>query len=427
MKAYRKRISLILASMMVLLLASCGVTSEDGTKASNTPKASITNETKAPEATASAEAQVSATVTPTEKPIANKATEAPKKETESKVESDLEVHFIDVGQGDSILLKSDGKTMLIDAGDNKYGKGVVSYLKSKGIKKIDYLVGTHPDADHIGGLDVVISNLDIGKIYMPKKQNNTKTFEDVLTAIAAKGLKVTAPKVGSSIDLGSAKVTIMGPTTTYDDNNNNSIVVKVTHGENSFLLTGDAELDAEEDMVASGEDLSATVLKVGHHGSHSSTSQSLLKKVDPTYAVISCGVNNKYGHPHTETMTYLKRANVKVYRTDEQQTIIMTSNGKDLSIKTGQESVKATGESSSSVSNKNTSKDTSKIDSSNTSKNEVKETAAPASGTYIGNKNTKKFHKSSCSSLPAEKNQVTFSSREKAVSAGYSACKRCNP
>lgn len=424
MNKYKRRLGLILASMMMFILAGCAATSDSTIKQSAQP--SNVAETAKPNSGTAVQAtdKAQSTISPTKKTETANKTEVSKKEESSKVSSNLEVHFIDVGQGDSILLKSGDQTMLVDAGDNKYGKGVVSHLQNLGVKKLDYVVGTHPDADHIGGLDNVIASLDIGKVYMPRKQSNTKTFEDVLSAIAQKGLKINSPKVGSSFTLGSATVTVLGPVNTYDDNNNNSIILKVTHGENSFLLMGDAELEAEEDLVSSGQNLSATVLKAGHHGSHSSTSQSLLQKVKPTYAVISCGVNNKYGHPHTETMTYLKRANVKVYRTDEQQTIVMTSNGKNISTKTGEPSVK---ESSSGSYNTNTAGSGSKATIAPKTTVAPKETVAPSSGTYIGNKNTKKFHRSTCNSLPAEKNQVKFSSREEAVSAGYDACKRCNP
>ncbi len=367
---YKKRLAVIVFCMMTMLLAACGVEKEGSL-------------------------------------LENASTKVP-----SQKGSGLEVQFLDIGQGDSILLTSEGKTMLVDAGNNEYGNGLVSYLKERNIDKIDYLIGTHPDADHIGGLDVVINKLDIGKIYMPKKQNNTKTFEDVLTAISRKGLKVTAPKVGDTISLGSATVTILGPMKSYDDNNNCSIVLKVTHGDNSFLLMGDAELEAEEDIIESGADLSATVLKAGHHGSHSSTSQSLLKKVNPTYAVISCALDNKYGHPHKETMTYFKRANVEVYRTDKQKTITMESDGKKIVTTTGGASI------ASSKTNSNYSANT---------KAPVKKPGTNKKASYIGNVISKKFHIPACSSLPKKENQVSFASRQEAIKEGYDACGRCNP
>lgn len=306
----------------------------------------------------------------------------------------LQVHFIDVGQGDCILVTSGKQSMLIDAGNNKDGNAVVQYLKSVGITSLDYVVGTHPDADHIGGLDVVIKKLDVKKVLMPKKQHTTKTFEDVLLAVKEKGLKITAPKVGDQMMLGDATITVLGPAKSYEDNNNNSIVLKVEYGTTSFLMTGDAELEAELDELQSGYDLSSTVLKVGHHGSHSSTSKQFLDAVKPTYAVISCGVDNSYGHPHVETMNNLQDAKVTVYRTDEDKTIIMTSDGSSLEIKT-------------------------KAPSASNSSEVATE--------YIGNLNSKKYHRSSCSSLPEEKNRIYFTSKEEATKKKYDPCGICNP
>ncbi len=333
-------------------------------------------------------------------------------------DSSFEVQFIDCGQGDSILLRSNNETMLIDAANNKDGASIVAYLQSQGITRLDYVVGTHPDADHIGGLDTVIDTFDIGKVYMPKKQNNTKTFEDVLTAISNKGLKISSPKPGTEITFGSAKLTILGPIEYYDDdNNNNSIVIRAVHGKNSFLFTGDAELQEETDLMDSGAELQATVLKVGHHGSNTATSRFFLEKVKPTYAVISCGTGNKYGHPHKEVIDYLDMGGITTYRTDLQQTIIMISNGEKLDITTGNPSA-VTDSSSSTVSD---SKDSNVSNGSSNTGDATKE------GSYIGNKNSKKLHRPDCSSLPKEQNRVYFSTREEAVGEGYDPCARCNP
>ncbi|BBF44578.1 N-acetylmuramoyl-L-alanine amidase [Lachnospiraceae bacterium KM106-2] len=320
----------------------------------------------------------------------------------------LKVHFIDVGQGDSILLQSSNQVMLIDAGDNQHGNVVVNYLKKQGIKKIDHLIGTHPDADHIGGLDNVIQSFSIGKLYMPKVQSNTKTFEDVLLAAKAKKLKITAPKVNSEISIGGAKAKILGPINTYEDTNNNSIVIRVTHQKKAFLFEGDAELDEEWDILNSKANLKSDVIKIGHHGSHTSSMKKYLQAVNPKVAIISCGAGNKYGHPHVETTSRLNVMKVKTYRTDQVGTIIAISNGKKITYKTAKTSPT------------------------------VKETKAPAatkkptstkkpSGIYIGNKNTKKFHTSTCSSLPIAKNRVKFSSRKQAINSGYKPCKLCNP
>lgn len=250
----------------------------------------------------------------------------------------LKVHYIDVGQGDGILIEQGTHNMLIDAGTNEDEKLMVDYLNKEGIKHLDYVVGTHPHEDHIGGLDAVIKNFDIGTIYMPKTTTNTKTFEDVLKALKSKNLKITTPVVGSTFKLGNASCEILAPNSSkYQDLNNYSIVIKLTYGSNKFLFTGDAESLSEKEILSKGFDVSADVLKLGHHGSSSSTSTEFLNKVNPKYAIVSCGKDNDYGHPHSETMKKLEKKQIKLYRTDENGTIICTSDGKDLSfnVKTG--------------------------------------------------------------------------------------------
>ncbi|QXM07081.1 ComEC/Rec2 family competence protein [Crassaminicella indica] len=252
-------------------------------------------------------------------------------EAVADVKGNLKVHFIDVGQADSILIENGENNMLIDAGNNMDSDLVVNYLKREGIKKLDYVIGTHPHEDHIGGLDAVINTFDIGKVYMPKVTHNSKTFKDVVTAIKNKGLKITTPVVGSKIVLGDAQGVILAPNSKeYKDYNNYSIVLKLTYGNTSFLFTGDAEDISEEEMIRKGFDLSADVLKVGHHGSHSSTTLEFLNKVNPAYAVIMCETGNDYGHPHKETMDKLKNKNIPVYRTDENGTIIAVSDGEKI-------------------------------------------------------------------------------------------------
>lgn len=248
------------------------------------------------------------------------------------VMGELKVHFINVGQADSILIQQGSSSMLIDAGNNGDSETVKNYITNQGITKLDYVIGTHPHEDHIGGLDYVINSFQIGNIYMPKATSTTKTFTDVVSAIKNKGMQITTPVPGDSFKLGQADCKILAPnSSSYEDLNNFSIVIKVTFGNNTFMFDGDAEKVSETEMLNKGFDLKADVLKVGHHGSSSSTSDEFLKKVNPKYAVISCGVNNDYGHPHKETMKRLKDSGINVYRTDESGTIICTSDGNNIS------------------------------------------------------------------------------------------------
>jgi competence protein ComEC len=286
------------------------------------------------------------------------------------VKGNLIIHFIDVGQGASqLVISPTGKTILIDAGNNNKEKLVVAYLKKEKIKKIDILIGTHPDADHIGGLDAVIDNFDIGKIYMPKVQSNTETFKDVLAAIQKKSLKVTTAKSGLILDL-EAKVIVemIAPVGTYDDANDMSAVVRLTYGSNSFLFTGDAESKSEADMLKSIVNLKSDVLMVGHHGSKSSTSQKFLDAVNPKYAVIQVGKDNNYGHPTAEVLKKLNDKGIKIYRNDEQGNIIFTSNGKDITVKLDKAVV---------ATPKTTAKPTTKATSKPTPKATVKPTSKP--------------------------------------------------
>ena len=236
----------------------------------------------------------------------------------------VDVYYLDVGQADSILVQSNGINMLIDAGTNDMGKTVVKDLQTLNIKKIDVLIGTHPHEDHIGGLDDVIKNFDIGTIYMPKVQTNTKTFEDVLDAINEKGLKITSPEVGYKFNVGNAVCEVMncGTGTSEEKSNLNlsSIVIRMTYGEQSFLFMGDAETKNEEARSWP----QTNVLKVGHHG--------FLDQVKPQIAVISVGKGNKYGHPKQVILDRLNKMGVKIYRTDESGTIKITCDGKENKI-----------------------------------------------------------------------------------------------
>jgi len=244
--------------------------------------------------------------------------------------------FLDVGQGDSCLfLLPDGTSMLIDAGPRSAKDAVVNSLKESGIEKIDYLVFTHPHEDHIGGGVAVLEEFDVGQIYMPRTSHTTKTYEDLLLAIKDKGLSITEAKAGKTVvDTTDLKAFFLGPTKNYEDLNNCSAVLCLTYGKVTFILTGDAESEAEKDMLVAARVPDADVLKVGHHGSATSTSDEFLDAIDPEVAVISVGKDNSYGHPAQKILDRLAKAGVDVYRTDLHGTVTLTTNGRDVEVKT---------------------------------------------------------------------------------------------
>ncbi|MTI60164.1 MAG: MBL fold metallo-hydrolase [Firmicutes bacterium] len=249
----------------------------------------------------------------------------------------LIIHFIDVGQADSIFIQlPNSQTMLIDGGNNGDGSLIINYIK--GLKesnnKIDYLIGTHPHEDHIGGLDDIINEFDIGRVFLPKVSHTSKTFEDLMLAIRDNGLKISAARAGQTIfddDNINLKAVILSPgRDSYDELNNYSVVVRLVYGDTAYLFTGDAEGLIENELLRQQLDLKANILKVAHHGSSSSTSERFLKAVVPEYAVISVGKDNSYGHPSQLVIDRLQRDNIKVYRTDRQRTIIASSDGNKI-------------------------------------------------------------------------------------------------
>ncbi len=247
-------------------------------------------------------------------------------------DSNLEVHFIDVGQADAIFIKKGNQAMMVDAGNNGDGEMIVDYIKKQGIDSLKYVIGTHPHADHIGGLDDVIDSFEIEKIIMPDVIATTQTFEDVIDSISKKGLSITKPNVGDKYDLNGALVTVLAPNGQgYYSMNDYSIVVRLEYGENSFLLTGDAEETSEIEMVDKNADiLSVDLLKLGHHGSITSTSKEFLDAVDPEYAVITVGRENRYGHPDDEVLARLASKDIQIYRTDLDGNIIAISDGNKI-------------------------------------------------------------------------------------------------
>ena len=244
-------------------------------------------------------------------------------------DAQMQVQYLDVGQGDATLISCDGHFMLIDAGNNNQGTQVSDYLKQQKISSLDYVIGTHPDADHIGGLDVVIHNYDCVNLFLPTEQKDTVTYRDVLHAIDDKGYQSVTPSVGSTYSLGSAEFTIVGPSGKAADSNDNSIALILHYGNNSFYFEGDAQEEEESSIMTTGIPIAANVYKIGHHGSDTSTSDRMLEAVQPVYAVISVG-DNDYGHPNAEVLNKLRKKGIQLFRTDEQGTIVATSDGEHI-------------------------------------------------------------------------------------------------
>lgn len=244
------------------------------------------------------------------------------------------VHFIDVGQADAILITKGSEAMLIDGGNRDDAELVIQYLKEQDVKKLNYVIATHPHEDHIGGLSQVMNTFKVEKVILSNGETGTVTFEDFIASIEANNISVAYANVGDTYLLGDASFKILAPNSdTYDELNNYSVVVKLINGYNSFLFMGDAEQLAESEILENNPfELQADVLKVGHHGSKSSTSQKFLEAVQPQYAVISVGKDNDYGLPKQQTIDRLNKIGVTTYRTDEHGTIIMKSDGNTISV-----------------------------------------------------------------------------------------------
>lgn len=244
----------------------------------------------------------------------------------------LKVHYLDVGQGDSIFIElPNNETMLIDAAESYQSENIINYLKNLNYQKIDYVIGTHPHTDHIGGLKDIINTFEIGKIYMPKVVSTTKTYESLLMAIKDKNLKINTAKAGTSIiDTDTLKIKILAPNnSTYTELNNYSVVTKISYGSTKFLFMGDAEKLSENEIK---ENVTADVIKIGHHGSNTSSSIDFIKKVNAKYGIISVGLNNKYNLPKEETITNWENSGTKIYLTSTNGTIRASSDGTNIKI-----------------------------------------------------------------------------------------------
>ena len=243
-------------------------------------------------------------------------------------------HFIDVGQGDAILITTAEGNILIDTSEKSEREALVNYLAEQNITSLKYLILTHTDADHIGSADYVVENYDVDTVMMTDYTATTKTYERLLTAIENKSTNVIIPELRYVFTLGSLQMTVIAPTEKFDDPNEMSLVIKAVHGETSLMFTGDAEVESEEGILEnwSAAELKVDILKVGHHGSDSSTTQAFLDALDPDAAVISCGEGNSYGHPHAEVVDRLTAKGVTIYRTDKDGTVVIVSDGKEWNL-----------------------------------------------------------------------------------------------
>ncbi|HHV30292.1 MAG TPA: MBL fold metallo-hydrolase [Clostridium sp.] len=397
-----------------IILSGCGVDSRE----SNSDRSTVMSEGT------HADNDNSTSIDITEIPQSSHSLNTPQKFVKSQqsdtiensvLNDQLQITFLDVGQADSILISQGQRYMLIDAGNNADEELVVNYLKSKGIGKLDYVIGTHAHEDHIGGLDAVINDFEIGKVLMPKQISTTKTFEDVLVAIKNKGMKVTTPKVGDVYELGKAKWTILAPNKEkYENINNSSLVVRMTFGNNSFIFMGDAEELSEREILSNNLEIQSDLIKIGHHGSGSSTTALFLKKVSAKYAVISVGKDNSYGHPDSLILNRLKTFGVEVFRTDEIGTIVVTSDGDTIKFDKNASAIK---EQAPPVESKAPNTHSSVVTSS-PEKTEIKEITV-----YI-TKNEEKYHAAGCSYL--RKSSIPIELFD-AKNSGYTPCSRCNP
>lgn len=358
----------------------------------------------------------------------------------------LTVTWLDVGQGDAAVIQCGGQSMLIDGGKPEKSSYIYAWLQQHGLSYLDVIVATHVDADHIGGLSGALNYASVGTAYCPVTTGTTETFQSFVKYLAQRGKQITVPTAGETFALGGAQVQILGPLHRAEDSNDNSIVLKVSFGATSFLFTGDAERAEEQDLLNAGVNLQSTVLKVGHHGSDTSTSYPFLRAVAPQYAVISVGAGNSYGHPTEAVLSRLRDAGVTTFRTDMQCEITAVSDGQTVNFSTAKnataetlanagagQNAGQTGGASSVAQNAGSGALTAAAIASVNAGGGNADGAAGAgttAGSYVLNTNSHKFHLPSCSSVdtisPKNRKDVN-ESRKQIIREGYAPCKRCNP
>lgn len=312
---------------------------------------------------------------------------------------ELRIRFIDVGQGDAALIQCEGESMLIDGGPPEASSIIYSTLRKNQVNKLKYIVATHPDSDHIGGLSGALNYATTKKCFCSVKEHDAKPFESLKKYLRKQNVFITVPKAGDKVKLGSAVVTFLGPLNDSGDTNNNSLVVRLEYGNNSFIFMGDAETAEEAQILERWKDLKSDVIKIGHHGSESSTSKELLDGVQPKYAIVSVGQDNSYGHPVQSILDRLESAKTTIYRTDLQGDITIVSDGSRLAVYTEKY-------------------------------NTTVHVKIPTESAYVLNISSGKFHVPTCDGVKDMKpknRQDTTKSREELMDEGYTPCKLCNP
>ena len=349
----------------------------------------------------------------------------------------FKIHFIDVGQADAALVICDGKTMLIDGGNSADSNLIYSFLKARNITHLDYIIASHAHEDHVGGLSGALNYATVGTVYCPTKSYNSSAFNNFVKNVQKQGKSITIPTNSTKFSLGSASCTVLAVNTT-SDTNNTSIVLRIVYGSTSFLFTGDAEREVEQAMINRGVPLRSTVLKVGHHGSYTSSSYQFLWNVMPAYAVISCGKDNSYGHPHDEVLSRLRDADVTLFRTDLQGDITCTSNGSSVSFSVSRNwNANVFGSLGGNSTQAPTEPPVTEPPVSQPPVTEPPATEPPVTeppvtgGTdYILNTNSMKFHDPDCewAQKISDRNRQEYTgSREELIDQGYTPCGGCNP
>ena len=343
--------------------------------------------------------------------------------------SEMAVHFIDVGQGNAILVQSGGQNLLYDGGDQSHADLIISYLQEQNVENIDYMIASHYDEDHIGGLVPCIDNFSVSNIFGPDYVHTSNLFNNFMNTATANAIIVQYPSVGETFDFGTGSFTVLAPNGISQNSNDNSLVIKLENGSNSFIFTGDAEETSEQDMISTGMNLDCDVLSLGHHGSASSTSWDLLEASTPSWAVISCGQDNSYGHPAASTMEKLRDMNIPVYRTDDQGTIIALSDGDTISWNQEPCNDYTAGDAKQQSANSDTSQ-AAQYSSEDTASAPAVETETPDTSSdtqgrtvWISATGSKYHSRPDCVNM--NPNKATQETEAQALSQGYEACKKC--